>query len=193
MVTREPLGHPKYWPIYEAAVAHGLPIAAHVGGFSGTHLATGWPAYFVEQHSGYTQPYHAQIVSLVYSGVFDRFPDLQFCFEEGGMAWVPPVMWRLDRAWESMRTEEPRLQRRPSEIIREHVAFTTQPMDEPEKPEFLLQLLEQLDMDDRIMFSTDYPHWDFDDPRRVLPASLIGRERREKIMSANAERYFPFA
>jgi predicted TIM-barrel fold metal-dependent hydrolase len=43
------------------------------------------------------------------------------------------------------------------------------------------------------MFSTDYPHWDFDDPRRVLPASLIGRERREKIMSANAERYFPFA
>jgi predicted TIM-barrel fold metal-dependent hydrolase len=53
MVTREGFGHPKYWPIYEAAADLGLPIAAHVGGFSGTHMATGWPTYFVEQHSGY--------------------------------------------------------------------------------------------------------------------------------------------
>ena len=29
--------------IAEAATAHGLPVAAHVGGFSGTHTATGWP------------------------------------------------------------------------------------------------------------------------------------------------------
>jgi predicted TIM-barrel fold metal-dependent hydrolase len=192
MVTREGLGHPKYWPIYEAAARHGLPIAAHVGGFSGTHLASGWPAYFVEQHSGYTQPYHAQVVSLVCSGVFDRFPNLQFCLQEGGMAWVPAMMWRLDRAWKSMRAEEPHLTHKPSELIREHFAFTTQPMDETEKPEYLPQLLEHLGMDDRIMFSSDYPHWDFDDPNRVFPASLVGSDARRKVLYDNAERYFPF-
>jgi uncharacterized protein len=192
MITREGLGHPKYWPIYEIAADLGLPVAAHVGGFSGTHMATGWPTYFVEQHSGYTQPYQAQIVSLIYSGVFDRFPSLQFVLEEGGVGWMPSLMWRLDRVWESMREHAPHLNRRPSEVIREHISFTTQPFDEPEKPAYLTQLLDQLGMDDRIMFASDYPHWDFDDPRRVLPKSL-GRELRSKILRENAEGLFRFA
>jgi predicted TIM-barrel fold metal-dependent hydrolase len=191
MVTREGFGHPKYWPIYEAAAGLGLPVAAHVGGFSGTHMATGWPAYFVEQHAGYTQPYQAQIVSLVYSGVLERFPNLQFVLEEGGIGWMPALMWRLDRVWESMREHAPHLERRPSEVIREHISFTTQPFDEPEKPEYLFQVLDQLDMSDRIMFASDYPHWDFDDPRRVLPKSL-GQELRDKIMRENASGLFRF-
>ena len=149
------------------------------GASAGRTSATGWPTYFVEQHAGYTQPYQAQIVSLVYSGVFDRFPGLQVVLEEGGIGWMPSLMWRLDRAWESMREHAPHLTRRPSETIREHFWFTTQPFDEPEKPAYLPQLLEQLGMDDRIMFASDYPHWDFDDPRRVLPKSL-GNELREQ-------------
>jgi predicted TIM-barrel fold metal-dependent hydrolase len=192
MQTREGMGHPKYWPIYEAATAHGLKVAAHVGGFSGTHLATGQATYFVEKHAGYTQPYQAQVVSLVYSGVFDRFPTLEFVLEEGGVAWLPSLMWRLDRTWESMRDFAPHLTRPPSEVIRERIAFTTQPFDEPERPAYLVELLDQLGMDDRIMFSSDWPHWDFDDPTRVLPVSVIGKERREKIMSLNAERFFDF-
>ena len=112
-------------------------MAAHVGGFSGTHTATGWPTYFVEHHTGYTQPYQAQIVSLVYSGVFDRFPGLQFVLEEGGIGWMPSLMWRLDRAWEALREHAPHLERPPSEVIREHFWFTTQPFDEPEQPEYL--------------------------------------------------------
>jgi predicted TIM-barrel fold metal-dependent hydrolase len=91
-----------------------------------------------------------------------------------------------------MRKEEPQLTQRPSEVIREHFAFTTQPMDEPEKPAYLLQLLEHLGMNDRIMFSSDYPHWDFDDPSRIMPASLIGKELRQQIMFDNAERYWPW-
>jgi uncharacterized protein len=192
MITREGFGHPKYWPIYEAASELGLPVAAHVGGFSGTHMANGWPTYFVEQHSGYTQPYQAQIVSLVYSGVFDRFPKLQVVLEEGGIGWMPALMWRLDRVWSSLREHAPHLERPPSEILREHVWFTTQPLDEPEKPEYLLQVLEQLGMTDRIMFASDYPHWDFDDPRRVLPKSL-GPELRQRLFRGNAESLYDFS
>jgi predicted TIM-barrel fold metal-dependent hydrolase len=191
MVTREGFGHPKYWPIYEVASDRGLPIAAHVGGFSGTHMATGWPSYFVEQHSGYTQPYQAQIVSLVYSGVLDRFPNLQFVLEEGGIGWMPSLMWRLDRVWEAMREHAPHLERPPSDVIREHFWFTTQPFDEPEKPEYLPELLDELGMDDRVMFATDYPHWDFDDPRRVLPKS-IGPELRDAILRTNATKAYRF-
>jgi len=192
MVTREGFGHPKYWPIYEVASDLGLPVAAHVGGFSGTHMATGWPSYFVEQHAGYTQPYQAQIVSIAYSGVFDRFPNLQIVVEEGGIGWMPSLMWRLDRVWESMREHAPHLDRPPSEVLREHIWFTTQPFDEPERAEYITQLLDQLDMNDRIMFASDYPHWDYDDPRRVLPKAL-GPELRQKILHGNATGLFRFA
>jgi len=38
---------------------------------------------------------------------------------------------------------------------------------------------------DRIMFSTDYPHWDFDDPWLALPPKL-DENTRAKIFSGNA-------
>jgi len=186
VTSREPLGSTKYWPIYEVAAAHGLPVAVHVAGFSGTATATGYPTYHAESHLTMVMPYVAQTTSLVYSGVFDRWPTLQFVMEEGGLGWLPPLMWRLDRAWNSMRDDYPHLKVPPSQVIREHFWLTTQPLDEPEEPAFLSQLLDQLGMDERILFASDYPHWDFDNPDRVLPAALVGRERREQIMTRNA-------
>ena len=64
-------------------------------------------------------------------------------------------MWRLDRAWEACATWPRTCTEPPSDVIRRHFRFTTQPLDEPEKPKFLGQILDQLDMDDRIMFASD--------------------------------------
>jgi predicted TIM-barrel fold metal-dependent hydrolase len=186
VTTREPLGHPKYWPVYEAAAANGLPVAIHVAGFSGTATATGYPTYHVESHLTMVLPYVTQVVSLVSSGVLARWPSLQLVMEEGGIGWAPPLMWRLDRAWEAMSADYPHLDERPSDVIRRHFWFTTQPLDEPEKDEYLPQLLDHLGMDDRILFASDYPHWDFDNPDRVLESSVVGHERREKILCRNA-------
>jgi predicted TIM-barrel fold metal-dependent hydrolase len=190
--TRDPLGHSRYWPIYEAAAAHGLPVGIHIGGFSGAEGAAGYWAYHVERRSGWPLVYAAQTVSLVSSGVFDRFPELQVVLEEGGLAWLPPLLWRLERSWEEMRDDVPEMVRPPGEVVRSHFWFTTQPLDDPEKPEYLVKLFEHLDLDDRILFSSDYPHFDFDDPNRVLPASVIGAERRARILSTNAASAFPF-
>ena len=193
IVTREGLGHAKYWPIYEAAVDAGLPVAAHVGGFSGTQTAAGWTTYYVENHTAFSQHYQTHVVSLVHSGVFERFPSLQFVLEEGGLAWLAPLMWRLDHTWSRMRDVAPHLTEPPSDVIRRHFHFTTQPLDVPDKPKFLGQIFDQLDMDDRIMFASDWPHWDYDDPTRVVTVSQVGQERHDKIMAANAERLFRFA
>jgi predicted TIM-barrel fold metal-dependent hydrolase len=192
VVTREGLGHPNYWPIYEAASDLGLPVVCHVGGFSGTHSATGWPGYFVESHTAYAEVYQAQVVSLVGSGVFERFPGLQIVLEEGGVGWMPSLMWRLDRVWSTMGEQVHQTARRPSELIREHFWFTTQPFDEPEPANGVVTLLEHLDMDNRIMFASDYPHWDFDDPTRVLTARTVGADRHERIFRHNAESLFDF-
>jgi predicted TIM-barrel fold metal-dependent hydrolase len=192
VATREPLGDAKYWPMYEAAVHYGLPVAVHVSGWSGTEGAAGWPTYHVERHGTWPQAFAAQVVSLVCGSVFDRYPRLQVVLEEAGLAWIPPLMWRLDRAWEEMRTDVPHLKKRPSDVIREHFWVTTQPLDEPSRPSELREMLDQLAMDARILFATDYPHWDFDDPTRVLAASTVGRERRERILALNAELAYRF-
>jgi predicted TIM-barrel fold metal-dependent hydrolase len=53
-------------------------------------------------------------------------------------------------------------------------------------------MVSALGMDDRLMFASDYPHWDFDSPDRVLPSSLIGPELHAKVFFQNALDLFAF-
>lgn len=184
--TREPLGRRKYWPLYAAAEQHGRPVAIHFGGSgAGPITGAGWPAYYFEDHSGMPQAFQAQIISLVFEGVFERFPGLKVILVEGGFAWLPPLMWRMDRAWERLAEEVPHVTRPPTELIRQHVWITTQPIEEPSRPVYFQQLLEHLNMDSRLLFATDYPHWDFDAPDQALPARLPP-ELRARILAGNA-------
>jgi predicted TIM-barrel fold metal-dependent hydrolase len=188
---REPLGSAKYWPMLEAAAAEALPVAIHVGGVGGHQSTNGQPTYYFERRATYTHAFQAHVVSLVTSGVFERFPQLKIVIEEGGIVWMPSLMWRLDRAWEAMGDSLRDLKRRPSDVIRDHFWFTTQPIDDPEKVEYWQHALDQLAMDDRIMFASDYPHWDFDAPDRAIPATFP-RELRQMIYSTNAEALYRF-
>ncbi|MCC9076446.1 amidohydrolase family protein [Litorilinea aerophila] len=184
--TAEPLGRRKYWPIYEAAVRHDLPIGIHFGGAGGGPITgAGFPSHYIEDHAGMPQAFQAQVISLVCEGVFERFPTLKIVLIEGGFAWLPPLAWRLDQSWRRLKEEVPYLRRAPSEYIHEHFWITTQPMEEPPKGRFFRQLLEQLNADDRLMFATDYPHWDFDAPDRAFPVELPPALKR-KIMAENA-------
>jgi len=74
-------------------------------------------------------------------------------------------------------------------VIREHVYLTTQPIEEPPHPGQLLELLHALDMDERLLFATDYPHWDFDAPDRTL-AAQTPPALRDRIMHANARQLY---
>ena len=178
--------------MYEAAAHHGLPVGIHFGGANGWPITgAGWPSFYFEDHTGMPQAMQTQLISLVCEGVFERFPTLKIVLIEGGLAWLPPLMWRLDRAWQRLHEEVPHLQRPPSDYIRRHCWATTQPMEEPPKPAYFWHMLEQLDMNDRLMFATDYPHWDFDAPDQAFPVKLPS-ELKQKIMGENARSLYRF-
>lgn len=180
------LGKRHFWPLYEVAEHHGLPVAIHPGG-EGAGLNSPMsplepPTYFMEFHTGVPQAYQAQIISLVAEGVFERFPGLRVALVEGGFSWLPGVMWRMDKNWRALRDEVPWVRRPPSEYMIEHVRVTSQPLYEPADPKHLDYLMEMMHADRTLMFATDYPHWDGDDPEvafRKVPGSVRDRILRE--------------
>jgi predicted TIM-barrel fold metal-dependent hydrolase len=186
--AHEPLGSRKYWPIYEVAAGRHLPVAIHTGGFTG-HQGAGWPSYYLEEHVGYSLVVQNQLLSLVCEGVFEAIPDLRIVLTEGGAAWVASVRWTLDGAWSLLRDEVPHLRRPPSEYIRDHVWFTTQPVEEPDDPALFPRALEHGQLQDRLLFATDYPHWDFDSPAQALPRGLSAEARAAILAGTACELY----
>ena len=184
-----PYGRRRFRPILAAASDMALPLGIHFGGAPGPITATGWPSYYIEDHTGMPQAFEAQVLSLVAEGVFETFPDLRVALVEGGFAWLPALMWRFDKNYRGLRDEVPWLKKLPSEYIREHFRATTQPMEEPEDPRHLLQIIDMIGRDDFLMFATDYPHWDFDAPNRAIPP-IISDEMREGIMVGNAATFY---
>ncbi len=137
------------------------------------------------------QVFQSQLMSLVVEGVFAQFPTLRIVMAEGGWTWLPAFFWRLDKEWKGLRFEIPWVKTFPSDIIRQHVRFTLQPIDAPPDPILLTQTTEQLESEELLLFSTDYPHWHFDNSGEALPPNLSESLRR-KIMGENARAFYRF-
>ncbi len=186
--SRMPYGQRYFHPIWEACERHGLAVGLHFGGIglstANPPTSAGWPSYYIEWHTDMSQAAQAQAVSLVSEGVFEKFPNLKFVFIEVGIAWLPHVMWRLDKNYKGLRSEVPWLKRMPSEYIKGNMRFTTQPIEEPENPEHLLQIFAMIEAESLLMFASDYPHWDFDSPVQALPR--LPADFKQRLMAENA-------
>jgi predicted TIM-barrel fold metal-dependent hydrolase len=185
-----PLGKSRYWPIYAAAEAAGFALAIHAG--SSYHQAitgSGWPSYFIEDYAAQAAGFHTQLGSLICEGVFVKYPKLKVVLSESGISWLPPYLWRLAKSWRGVRQEVPWLDRSPEEFAREHVRLTLQPFDAPPDAAHIGRVIDQLQSDQMLLFSTDFPHWQFDGAE-LLPAGLPAPLVR-KILIDNALATYP--
>lgn len=177
-----------FHPIYEAAEESSLPVAIHPGsegaGSAPNVTGSGRPTRYMEWHNILPTNYLSHLNSLVCEGVFEKFSRLRFVAIEGGLAWLPHLMWRMDKNFKALRSSTPWLKQLPSDYLRQHVFVTTQPIEEPEKPEHLAQIIEMIAAPHMILFSSDYPHWDFDNPKMALAGLPAALKRR--ILSENA-------
>jgi uncharacterized protein len=181
--TSEPAGQKRYWKVYEAAAAAGLPVGVHAFGFGGYPVSGGgWPSYYIEDMVGHAQSSQSFLTSMVIEGVFERVPNMRLVLIEAGFAWLPSLAWRLDKLWRTLKVETPHLKRAPSEYIRQSVWLTTQPMEEPANRAHVVDAIDWIGWD-RLLFATDYPHWDYDDPTHVLPMQLPEQKKRDFFLN----------
>jgi predicted TIM-barrel fold metal-dependent hydrolase len=142
----------------------------------------GFPSYNHDFMVTYSLLAANQVMSLIFDGVFERFPALRIILVEHAFSWILPLMWRMDAIYEARKSSMD-IRRQPSEYVKEHIKFTTQPLDYPEDKTELTRALELMEADKILLFSSDYPHWTYDDPRWLV--KHLPEHMREPIMFKN--------
>ena len=194
MSTRpnETLGARKYWPIFAAAEEAGIPIGLHPSGFSSgkPSTGTGWPSYYFQEHYTFVPGTEALVTSLVIEGVFEAFPRLKIAIIEGGFSWAPALGWRMDKHFDTFHKEVPHLKMKPSEYMKRHLWYATQPMEEPKNGRHIQDVINWIGWD-RMLYSSDYPHWDYDDPNFIFKFPLEP-EQRVAVFGGNARELYGY-
>lgn len=192
-----PLGKRQLWPIYRAAEKHGLAIGIHAGSaYHNPPTSVGWPTYYTEDYVSQAQAFQSQLTSLICEGVFNKFPALKVVLLESGFTWLPAHLWRLTKFWRGLRMEIPWVDRAPADIVRSNVRLSLQPVDGPPDSTSLLKIFDHMQSDELILFSTDYPHWQFDGHAAIpdgLPADLVRKITHDNPRATYARLLEPVA
>jgi hypothetical protein len=130
-----------------------------------------------------------QFAGLIYGGVPERFPKLRIAFLECGVGWVPYWMERMDEEWEKRgKVEAPLCKKKPSEYVKSgNLFFALEPEEET-----VPYVIERIGAD-KILFASDYPHWDGMFPHVVSTIRArkdIPDEAKAQILGQNAKRFY---
>jgi uncharacterized protein len=193
-------GHPDLDPLWRALSDAGIPFMLHVGPNSDIKK----PAY---ENNGKPRPKDLTgaeggenlrirdfmvlsvapqqfLTSLVFDGVFERFPNLRGGVIELGAGWVPEYLRTLDMSQKIFRRTDPgvaELSLKASDYIRRAVKFTPFPGEDVGR--MIKDAGEEL-----FLFSSDYPHPEgTDDPIGRFERTLggIAEDAKEKFYHRN--------
>jgi hypothetical protein len=184
------LDHPSLEPFFAEAAALDLAVGVH--GAPGMHV----PTPGADRFENYVQvhcvsfPFDQMLAmtALVLGGVLERHPRLRVAFLEAGVGWVPYFVERMDEHFEKRGRQVPACTRPPSEYVaRGQCYFTCEPEERG-----IAAACDAIG-DDRIMYASDYPHWDSDFPHTVEPIRSradLSEASKRKILGGNAVRFY---
>ena len=180
------LSDQEFWPIFEAAEALQVPLYLHPQSpqqgvvqayYSG--LNDEMTSLFARAGIGWHYETGIQILRLILSGVFDRFPNLRIITGH----WGEVVLFYLDRI--DMLSGTAGLPRRVSEYMRQHLYVTASGIFSQRYLQWTLEVLGA----DHILFATDYPFVRMANgkARTFLQTSSLSDAERTKIAAGNWE------
>jgi predicted TIM-barrel fold metal-dependent hydrolase len=180
---------PAYDAIWQVMSDHDMALGIHEGGFPRLPQVVKGRLTHPEQVHICCHPMEQMIsaVSLIYGGVLERFPGLKVAFLEAGCGWVPFWLHRMDEHWENSTSRNfgvhHTLSVPPSEYFRRQCYVSA------DAGEYMLSQVVDLIGEDRIVFSTDYPHPDSPWPHAVeefLGLPGVSEATKQKILWDNA-------
>lgn len=183
------LDHPDYYPFWEAAQNLGCPVAIHEGGVMRTMPAIGADRFAnpVYRHM-VSHPMEQQLscMTLMFGGIFEKFPRLNIAFLESGGGWLPYWLERMDHHHERLGWLIPECKLPPSEYFRRQCHISVDP-DEKTIPAVV-----ELVGEDYILWASDYPHFDCTFPGAVdeLREAKVPPKVLNKILGENAVRFY---
>ena len=186
---RSDLGHPYHWPIYEAADELDCMLGVHGGSNAGIGLDT-----FMVPGSSQTLHHPLALIiactSLVYNGVFERFPNLRIAFLEGGCSWLVMLLDRMERNQEAFRVFHDWPIHRYLEEGRILIGCEG---NDPSLP-YLISRVGAAPF----AYSSDYPHEvDYDNAMQEIDETLeseqLSASDKQAVLAGNARSFFKLA
>ncbi|MEI9885859.1 MAG: amidohydrolase family protein [Rhizomicrobium sp.] len=186
----EYLDDTKYWAIFEACEALGVPIYLHPTGPSQGLIQPLLERGLDGAIYGFGVDTGLHALRLIVAGLFDRFPKLKMVLGHLGEA-LPFWLFRLDfmhragvaaKRYESMKP----LKRTISEYMRQNVYVTTSGMaSEPS-----IKLCQEVLGMDHVLYAMDYPYQFVADEVTAQDNLSIGADEKKMFFQTNAERLF---
>ncbi|MGH7769095.1 MAG: amidohydrolase family protein, partial [Candidatus Binatia bacterium] len=130
----------------------------------------------------------AGFTSVMCSGLMERYPQLRFAFLEGGCNWVAAYVERMDDHFENPRYNARQLiGRPPSEYLNSGRIFFG-----CEGNEGMLGRIVQELGEDKLLYSSDYPHADRTEgtARFLTQRDDLSVPAKRKILEENARRFY---
>jgi predicted TIM-barrel fold metal-dependent hydrolase len=180
----------EYMKLYKAIEETGKPIAFHAGyHWQDPSLAT--CNTFLGMHSlGFTWCNIVHMTNWVLNGIPERFPKLKSIWVESGLSWVPFLMQRLDDQYLMRQSEAPLLKKMPSEYMSsENFFYSCQPM-EKSNMKALECTFEMINAKNQLLYSSDWPHFDFDTPNVIYDLPFLDEQSKKNILGLNAAKLF---
>jgi predicted TIM-barrel fold metal-dependent hydrolase len=180
---------PAYAELWSVMSDHSMALGIHEGGFPRLPQVVNGRLTHPQQVHICTHPMEQMIsaVSLIYGGVLERCPGLRVAFLEAGCGWVPFWLHRMDEHWEDSTRKDFGLtgitELPPSEYFRRQCYVSA------DASEYMLAQVIELIGDDKIVFTTDYPHPDSPWPHAVeefLALPGVPVESKRKILWDNS-------
>lgn len=186
----EYLDDPKFWEIFEAAESLSVPIYLHPTTPSPQMIAPFLDRGLDGAVFGFAVETSLHALRIVVSGVFDRFPKLQIVLGHLGEG-LPYWLFRIDFMHQRLASNNryaglPKLQRQPSDYLKENFHVTTSGMAwQPP----ILYAISVLGID-RVLYAMDYPYQFVPGEVKVTDDLPISEADKKKLYQSNAENLF---
>jgi len=188
-VRYKPVHHNSYMKIYSLIEETGLPLAFHAG-YNWNEQSMAMMNKFISVHAlGFVWYNMVHMTNWVLNALPERFPKLKVIWIESGLAWLPFMIQRLDNEYMMRSSECPGLKKLPGEYITD-MFYTSQPMEVPRDMSLLEATFKCIKAESQLLYSSDYPHWDFDLPSTIYDLPFLKEKAKRDILGGNAAKLF---